>query len=111
MGITAPQFFFIDLWRGQIDYADFFAPLHASRYSRAGHLLVVVARRTAALGAVEADAQRTFASLAAAHPDVDANLSARDGNAQVVEALRYIGEPQADGSSHLIIHGKLFKLF
>jgi general secretion pathway protein N len=43
--------------------------------------------------------------------DVDANLSARDGNAQVTEALRYIGEPQADGSSHLVIHGKLFKLF
>jgi hypothetical protein len=43
--------------------------------------------------------------------DVDANLSARDGNAQVIEALHYIGEPQADGSSHLIIHGKLFKLF
>ena len=77
VGITAPQFFFIDLWRGQIDYGDFFAPLHASRYSRAGHLLVVVARRTASLNAVEADAQRTFASLAAAHPDVDANLSAR----------------------------------
>jgi hypothetical protein len=43
--------------------------------------------------------------------DVDANLSARDGNSQVIEALHYIGEPQADGSSHLIIHGKLFKLF
>lgn len=77
VGVTAPHFFFIDLWRGQIDYGDFFAPLHASRYSRAGHLLLVVARRTAALGALEADAQRTFASLAAAHPDVDANQSAR----------------------------------
>lgn len=43
--------------------------------------------------------------------DADANLAARDGNPQVIEALRYIGEPQADGTSHLIIHGQLFKLF
>jgi general secretion pathway protein N len=43
--------------------------------------------------------------------DADANLAARDGNPQVVEALRYIGEAQADGTSHLIIHGQLFKLF
>jgi hypothetical protein len=43
--------------------------------------------------------------------DAEANLAARDGNPQVVEALHYIGEPQADGSSHLIIHGQLFKLF
>ena len=43
--------------------------------------------------------------------DADATLRARDGNAQVSEALRYIGEPQADGSSHLVIHGQLFKVF
>lgn len=43
--------------------------------------------------------------------DADANLAARDGNPQVIEALRYIGEPQADGTSHLVIHGQLFKLF
>jgi len=43
--------------------------------------------------------------------DAQATLAARDGNAQVVEALRYIGEPQADGSSLLKIHGQLFKLF
>jgi general secretion pathway protein N len=43
--------------------------------------------------------------------DADATLRARDGNAQVSEALRYIGEPQADGSSHLVIHGELFKIF
>lgn len=43
--------------------------------------------------------------------DADATLRARDGNAQVSEALRYIGEPQADGSSHLIIHGQLLKVF
>ena len=43
--------------------------------------------------------------------DADATLRARDGNARVNEALRYIGEPQADGSSHLVIHGQLFKVF
>jgi predicted permease len=77
VGVAAPSFFFIDLWRGQVDYADFFSPLHASAYRRSGHRLVVVARRDASLGALEADVRRTFASLAAAHPDVDGNLSAR----------------------------------
>lgn len=43
--------------------------------------------------------------------DADATLAARDGNPQVVDALRYIGQPQADGSSHLLIHGQLFKLW
>lgn len=43
--------------------------------------------------------------------DVDATLAARDGNAQVAEALRYVGQPQADGSSHLLIRGRLFALF
>jgi len=43
--------------------------------------------------------------------DAEAKLVARDANAQVTEALRYIGEPQADGSSLLKIHGQLFKLF
>ncbi len=43
--------------------------------------------------------------------DVDAHLAARDGNAQVAEALRFIGQPDADGTSHLIIRGQLFKLF
>jgi general secretion pathway protein N len=43
--------------------------------------------------------------------DVDAHLAARDGNAQVAEALHYIGQPDADGTSHLVIHGQLFKLF
>ncbi|HZP66230.1 MAG TPA: type II secretion system protein N [Rudaea sp.] len=43
--------------------------------------------------------------------DAEATLSARDGNPQVADALRFVGAPQADGSSHLIIHGNLFKLF
>jgi general secretion pathway protein N len=43
--------------------------------------------------------------------DAEAKLFARDGNAQVSEALRYIGEAQADGSSLLKIHGQLFKVF
>lgn len=49
--------------------------------------------------------------VAAGQFDADATLMARDGNPQVIDALRYIGQPQADGSSHLIIHGQLFKLF
>ena len=49
--------------------------------------------------------------VAAGSYDAEAKLQARDGNAQVVEALRYIGEPQADGSSRLVIHGQLFKVF
>lgn len=43
--------------------------------------------------------------------DAEATLRARDGNPQVSEALRYIGEPQTDGSSHLVIRGQLFKIF
>jgi general secretion pathway protein N len=43
--------------------------------------------------------------------DAEAKLLARDGNPQVIEALRYIGEQQADGTSLLEIHGVLFKLF
>lgn len=42
---------------------------------------------------------------------VEAFLAARNDDARVQEALRYVGEPQADGSSHLVIHGQLFKLF
>jgi general secretion pathway protein N len=38
----------------------------------------------------------------------DAELAARDGNPHVQEALRYIGEPQADGRSHLVIRGQVF---
>jgi len=50
-------------------------------------------------------------SVRAGSFDADANLAARDANAQVAEALHFIGQPQADGSSHLIVHGQLFKLF
>lgn len=40
-----------------------------------------------------------------------ARLVARNGDPQVSEALRYVGEPQPDGSSLLKINGQLFKLF
>jgi len=43
--------------------------------------------------------------------DVTADLRARNGDAQVVAALRHIGEPQADGSSKLVVHGPVLKLF
>ena len=41
----------------------------------------------------------------------EAFLAARNDDPRVQEALRYVGEPQADGSSHLLINGQLFKLF
>ena len=85
VGIAPPHFFFIDLWRGQVDYADYFTPVQGSAYRRAGHSLVVVARPSAPLRAVDADLQRTFASLAAAHPEKDAHLSAR--SVRVTDAI------------------------
>jgi general secretion pathway protein N len=41
--------------------------------------------------------------------DIDATLRARDGNTNVADALRYIGEPQPDGSSRLIIHSQMLQ--
>ncbi|MEO8011339.1 MAG: type II secretion system protein N, partial [Dokdonella sp.] len=41
----------------------------------------------------------------------EAFLSARNDDARVRDVLQYIGQPQADGSSHLVIRGELFKLF
>jgi hypothetical protein len=38
-------------------------------------------------------------------------LSARNDDAQVQETLRHVGEPQADGSSKLVVHGRMFKLY
>ena len=43
--------------------------------------------------------------------DAEAILSARNGDPQVQETLRHVGEPQADGSSKLVIHGQMFKLY
>jgi len=43
--------------------------------------------------------------------DVHAKLAARDGNAQVLDALRFIGQPQGDGTTLLLIHGKFFSIF
>lgn len=40
----------------------------------------------------------------------EATLRARDGNPQVIEALRWIGQPQADGSSRLLVEGYLLPL-
>ncbi len=50
-------------------------------------------------------------SVSPAGFDAEAFLSARNDDVRVSEALRYIGQPQADGSSHLVIRGELFKLF
>lgn len=43
--------------------------------------------------------------------DATVRLGARAEDAQLREALRYIGEPQGDGTSLLKIHGQLLKLF
>ncbi|MFA7320266.1 MAG: type II secretion system protein N [Dokdonella sp.] len=50
-------------------------------------------------------------TIAATGFQAEAFLAARNDDARVREALRYVGEPQADGSSHLLINGQLFKLF
>lgn len=49
--------------------------------------------------------------VAAGGYDVQAKLAARDGNAQVLDALRFIGQPQGDGTTLLLIHGKFFSVF
>ena len=46
----------------------------------------------------------------AAQFDAQASLSARNEDQTLREALLYIGEPQANGSSLLKIHGQLYKL-
>ncbi|MGB0133658.1 type II secretion system protein N [Dokdonella sp.] len=52
-----------------------------------------------------------FFSITATGFNAEAFLAARNNDQRVQEALRYIGEPQADGSSHLIINGQLFPVF
>jgi general secretion pathway protein N len=43
--------------------------------------------------------------------DALAVLRARNNDAQVADTLRYLGEPQADGSSRLVVHGQMLKVF
>ncbi len=43
--------------------------------------------------------------------DAEATLRARNDDAQVQETLSHVGDPQADGSSKLVIHGQMFKLY
>jgi general secretion pathway protein N len=50
-------------------------------------------------------------TMAATGFQVEAFLAARNDDPRVQEALRYVGQPQADGASHLVISGQLFKLF
>jgi general secretion pathway protein N len=42
--------------------------------------------------------------------DAQAILSARNGDPQVAETLRHVGELQADGSTRLVIHGQMLKV-
>ncbi len=50
-------------------------------------------------------------SMTATGFNAEAFLAARNEDPRVLEALRYVGQPQPDGSSHLVITGQLFKLF
>lgn len=43
--------------------------------------------------------------------EADALLRARNGDPQVQETLRHVGEPQPDGSSKLVVRGRMFKLY
>jgi general secretion pathway protein N len=43
--------------------------------------------------------------------DAQVLLNARNDDPQVQETLRHVGELQADGSSKLVIHGQMFKLY
>jgi hypothetical protein len=43
--------------------------------------------------------------------DAEAILRARNDDPAVQETLSHVGEPQADGSSKLAIHGQMFKLY
>lgn len=43
--------------------------------------------------------------------EAQAILRARNEDPQVLETLRHVGEPQADGSSKLVIRGHMFKLY
>jgi general secretion pathway protein N len=53
----------------------------------------------------------TFHTAAAGGFEADALLRARNDDAQATETLRHVGEPQADGSSKLVVRGRLFKLY
>jgi general secretion pathway protein N len=43
--------------------------------------------------------------------DVEATLAARNNDPQVADMLRYVGQMQPDGSSKLVVHGQMLKVF
>ena len=43
--------------------------------------------------------------------DAEATLHARNNDRQVAETLRYVGQPQPDGSSKFTVHGSMLKVF
>lgn len=43
--------------------------------------------------------------------EADATLRARNGDPQVADLLRHLGEPQADGSTHVVVRGQTLKPF
>jgi general secretion pathway protein N len=42
--------------------------------------------------------------------DGEATLSARNADPQVLETLRHVGEPQPDGSTRVVVHGRTLKV-
>lgn len=43
--------------------------------------------------------------------EAEATLRARNGDGQVADLLRHLGEPQADGSTHVVVRGRTLKPF
>lgn len=43
--------------------------------------------------------------------DVEATLAARNDDSHVAETLRHVGQMQPDGSSKLVVHGQMLKMF
>jgi hypothetical protein len=67
-------------------------------------------------GTAHDDGSGNLAVNATFHAGIDGfeaeiRLSARDGDPRVEETLRHVGEPQPDGSSKLVVRGRMFKLY
>lgn len=67
-------------------------------------------------GAVHDDGKGNLAVAGTFHVrlgtfDIEATLAARNGDPQVAETLRHVGQMQTDGSSKLVVHGQMLKVF
>lgn len=67
-------------------------------------------------GRAHDDGQGNIAVSATFHADMagfeaDIVLRARNGDPRALEALQHVGAPQPDGSSRVVLRGRMFKLF